>query len=82
MSRPEPYDYDRVEAFIEPDQIDWTGDGVLGQLVTVAMSDHSCLSEPALCGLWPSQARELAFGLLAAAEHAQRITRHHPDDRQ
>jgi hypothetical protein len=79
MSAPEPY-Y-RVEAFIEQDQTDWMGDGVLCQLVTVMMSDDLCLLEPAVCALTAAQARTLAFELLSIAEHAERLTRHHQEER-
>lgn len=79
MSGPEPYC--SLEAFIEQDQIDWMGDGVLCQLVTVMMSDERCQLEPAVCGLTAEQARNLAFELLAMAEHAERLTRHHQEER-
>jgi hypothetical protein len=79
MSGPEPYC--SLEAFIEQDQTDWMGDGVLCQLVTVMMSDDMCLIEPAVCGLTAAQARNLAFELLAMAEHAERLTRHHQEER-
>jgi hypothetical protein len=68
--------YTSLQAFIEHDQVDWCGDGVAGQLVTVMMSDDLCQLEPAVCGLWPAQARQLAFELLSMAEHADRLTRH------
>jgi hypothetical protein len=74
MSGPEPYC--SVEAFIEQDQTDWMGDGVLCQLVTVMMSDDMCLLEPAVCALTAREARDLAFELLIMAEHAERLTRH------
>ncbi len=74
MSGPVPYC--AVEAFIEQDQVDWMGDGVLCQRVTVMMSDDMCLIEPAVCGLTAEQARNLAFELLSVAEHAERLTRH------
>ncbi|MGA2013444.1 MAG: hypothetical protein ABSH51_23320 [Solirubrobacteraceae bacterium] len=79
MSRPDPYT--SLEAFIEHDQTDWMGDGVAGQLVTVMMSDDMGLTEPAVCGLWPAQARTLAFELLVMAEHAERLTRHRQQER-
>jgi len=79
MSRPDPYT--SLEAFIEHDQSDWMGDGVAGQLVTVMMSDDMGLTEPAVCGLWPAQARTLAFELLVMAEHAERLTRHRQQER-
>ncbi|MGO9955073.1 MAG: hypothetical protein ACLP50_03710 [Solirubrobacteraceae bacterium] len=78
MSEGEPYA--SIEAFIEHDQVDWMGDGVTGQLVTVMMSDDIGQTEPAVCGLWPAQARALAFELLAMAEHAERLTRHRRED--
>ena len=79
MSRPEPYC--TVEAFIEHDQTDWIGDGVLCQLVTVIMTDDMCVLDPAVCGLTASEARELAFELLVVAEHADRLTRHEKEER-
>jgi hypothetical protein len=79
MSRPETYC--SVEAFIEHDQTDWMGDGVLCQLVTVMMSDDMCLVEPAVCALTTTQARNFAFELLSMAEHAERLTRHRQEER-
>jgi hypothetical protein len=79
MSAPEPYSC--LEAFIEPDQIDWTGDDVLCQLVTVMMSDDACQLEPAVCALPAQQARSLAFELLVMAEHAERLTRDRETER-
>jgi hypothetical protein len=79
MSGPETYC--SVDAFIEHDQTDWMGDGVLCQLVTVMMSDDMCLVEPAVCGLTAGQARDLAFELLSMAEHAERLTRHRQEER-
>ena len=73
--------YTSLHAFIEHDQVDWMGDGVTGQLVTVLMSDDMALIEPAVCGLWPAQARALAFELLAMAEHAERLTRRREEER-
>jgi hypothetical protein len=73
--------YSSLEAFIEHDQTDWMGDGVLCQLVTVMMSDDICLIEPAVCGLTATQARNLAFELLVMAEHADRLTRHRGTER-
>jgi hypothetical protein len=64
-----------ARACLEHDQIDPTGDGVAGQLVTLELADEHGHHEPALCRLWPSQARELAFELLELAEHAERLTR-------
>jgi hypothetical protein len=76
-----PDSHNQLEAFIEHDQTDWMGDGVLCQLVTVVMSDDMCLTEPAVCALTAMQARDLAFQLLGMAEHAERLTRHREDDR-
>ena len=73
MSPDDPYC--RAEAFLEQDQIDWMGDGVTGQLVTLLVCDDIGQLEPAACVLFPSEARELAFELLALAEHAERLTR-------
>jgi hypothetical protein len=78
MSRSDGYDH--LEAFIEQDQLDWMGDGVAGQLVTIMMSDELDQLEPAVCDLWPAQARALAFRLLSLAEHADRLTRRQESD--
>jgi hypothetical protein len=78
MSCPDPYCH--AEAFIEQDQIDWMGDGVLCQLVTVMLVDDTGEVEPAACALTAEQARHLAFELLAVAEHADRLTRHRAQD--
>ncbi len=78
MTGPEPYC--SLEAFIEQDQTDWMGDGVLCQLVTVMMSDDMCQLAPAVCGLTAGQARNLAFELLAMAD-AERLTRHREQER-
>lgn len=75
-----PGRYCHAEAFIEDDgQIDWMGDGVACQLVTVMLVDDTGKVEPALAVLSVEQARDLAFGLLACAEHAQRLTRPRED---
>ncbi|MGH2916675.1 MAG: hypothetical protein ACRDMX_16990 [Solirubrobacteraceae bacterium] len=80
MSAPGPYCH--AEAFIENDgQIDWTGDGVLCQLVTVLMVDDTGEVEPAACGLTSEQARSLAFELLVCAEHADQLTRPRKENR-
>jgi hypothetical protein len=73
MSPDQPYCY--MQAFLEQDQIDWIGDGVLCQLVTVTMLDDAGALEPAACWLTAEQARKLAFELLVLAEHAERLTR-------
>lgn len=67
--------YHHVQALIEQDQIDWLGDGVLCQLVTLELTDDLDRLEPVVCQLPPEQARELGFRLLCLAEHAQRLTR-------
>ena len=79
MSLPGPYCH--AEAFLEDDgQIDWMGDGVLCQLVTVMMVDDAMEAEPAVGILTAQQARKLAFELLVCAEHAERRTRHRQVD--
>jgi hypothetical protein len=81
MSVPGPYCH--AEAFIENDgQIDWMGDGVLCQLVTVMLVDDAIEVEPAVGVLTAKQARELAFELLVCAEHAERLTRHRQEDQR
>jgi hypothetical protein len=45
------------------------------------MSDERCQLEPAVCGLTAGQARNLAFELLVMAEHADRLTRDHQEER-
>jgi hypothetical protein len=80
MSCPGPYCH--AEAFIEQDQVDWMGDGVLMQLVTVMLVDDTGEVEPAVCALTVEQARGLAFDLLAVAEHAQRLTREREEDQR
>jgi hypothetical protein len=79
MSCRDPYYH--AEAFIEQDQIDWMGDGVLMQLVTVMLVDDTGEVEPAAGALTPAQARGLAFELLVLAEHADRLTRHRETER-
>jgi hypothetical protein len=70
-----------IEAFIEPDQFDWIGDGVLCQLITVMMVDDLEELDPAVCALTPEQARSLAFRLLVIAEHAAQLTREQEEER-
>lgn len=80
MSAPGPYCH--AEAFIDDDgQLDWTGDGVLCQLVTVMMVDDTGEVEPALGVFTPEQARTLAFELLVVAEHADQLTRPREENR-
>jgi hypothetical protein len=70
--------YQHAHALIERDQIDWMGDGVLCQLVTLELVHDLDLLEPAVCVLPPREARALAFALLELAEHAERLTRGEP----
>jgi hypothetical protein len=78
MSLPGPYCH--AEAFIEDDgQIDWMGDGVLCQLVTVMLSDDAMQAEPAVGILTAQHTRDLAFQLVVTAEHAERLTRQRAD---
>jgi hypothetical protein len=79
MSCRDPYCH--AEAFIEHDQIDWMGDGVLCQLVTVMLVDDTGEIEPAAGALTAEQARGLAFELLVLAEHADRLTRERESER-
>ena len=79
MIGPEPYC--ALEAFVESDQLDWTGDMAPRQLVTVMMTDGMMGLAPALCALTTTEARRLAFELLAAAEHAEWLTRVRENDR-
>jgi hypothetical protein len=67
--------YCHAEAFLEQDQIDWMGDGVLCQLVTVMLVDDTGQLEPVGCAFTPTEARKLAFEMLVLAEHAERLTR-------
>jgi hypothetical protein len=79
MIGPEPYC--ALEAFIEPDQLDWTGDRPPRQLVTVMMTDGMMGLAPAVCALTATEARSLAFELLSMAEHAEWLTRVRENDR-
>ena len=79
MIGPEPYC--ALEAFIEPDQLDWAGEGAPRQLVTVMMTDGMMGLRPAVCALTAKEARSLAFELLAVAEHAERLTRDRETER-
>jgi len=78
MSRRDPYCH--IEAFLEPDQIDRTADGIR-QLVTVMMIAGSSEIQTAACQLTARQARDLAFQLLVEAEHADRLTGHEETER-
>ena len=79
MIGPEPYC--ALEAFIEPDQLDWTGDRPPRQLVTVIMTDGTIGLAPAVCALTTKETRDLAFELLVIAEHAEQLTRHREEQR-
>lgn len=70
--------YQHTRALIEHDQIDWMGDGVLCQLVTLELIDKFDVLEPAVCQLPEREARALAFRLLECAEQARRLTRAEP----
>jgi hypothetical protein len=70
-----PGSYHCLDAFIDDDQVGYDDDGILCQLVSVIMTDDRCWMDPAVCLITAQEARELAFELLAVAEHAERITR-------
>lgn len=65
---------DDVRVLIDPEQSEELDDGGRLQDVSPIMVDaprrHSYV-EPSVCTLSPTEARELAFELLAAAEHAE-----------
>jgi hypothetical protein len=69
------YAYDQVDAQVDRRIMGYDDDGVFCQLVTVIMSDEDGLDEPATGVITAAQARELAFELLGAAEHADQLTR-------
>ena len=79
MSCRDPYCH--IEAFIEADQVDWLGDGVPDQLVTVLIVDDTGEVAPVGCALTAEQARGLAFELLVVAEHAERLTQARESER-
>lgn len=68
------YPYYHVEAQVDRRIMGYDEDGVFCQLVTVIMSDEDGLDEPATGVITAAQARELAFELLQAAEHADQLT--------
>jgi hypothetical protein len=76
-----PGSYHCLDAFINNDEVGYDDDGILCQLVSVIMTDDHCWMDPALCLISAQEARELAFELLAAAEHADRLTRARRDPR-
>jgi hypothetical protein len=70
-----PGTYHCLDAFIDHDQVGYDDEGILCQLVGVIMTDDRCWLDPAVCLITAQEARELAFELLAVAEHADRLTR-------
>jgi len=70
-----PGSYHCLDAVIEPGQVGYDDDGILCQLVGVIMTDDRCFLDPAIGLITAEEARELAFELLACAEHADRLTR-------
>lgn len=72
---------DGIHCRIDPEQTWEPAAGELVQEVSVIMVDdhrfdsrrERCWLEPAVCTLTPGEARELAFELLQAAEHAGRM---------
>jgi hypothetical protein len=76
-----PGSYHCLDAFIEQHQVGYDDDGILCQLVSVIMTDDRCWMDPAVCLITAQEARELAFELLAVAEHADRVTRDKKDAR-
>jgi hypothetical protein len=79
MSAPDTYHC--LDAFVDDDQVGYDDDGILCQLVGVIMTDDHCWLDPAVCLITAQEARELAFELLAVAEHADRLTRERRDTR-
>jgi hypothetical protein len=71
--------YHCLDAFIKADHIGYDDDGILCQLVSVIMTDDRCWLDPAVALITAQQAREIAFELLDAAEHADRVTRTRKD---
>ncbi len=71
---------DEIHCRIDPEQTETLANGSERQHVSVIMTDEHRFDDrrardplpPAVCTLRPSEARELAFELLAAAEHAGR----------
>jgi transposase len=78
---PRPGSYHCLDAFIEQHHVGYDDDGILCRLVSVIMTDDRCWVDPAVCLITAQEARELAFELLAVAEHADRLTRERRDAR-
>lgn len=72
---------DGIHCRVDPEQTWEPPEGATVQEVSVIMTDDHRFDsrrgrswlEPAVCALTPGEAREFAFELLAAAEHAERI---------
>jgi hypothetical protein len=77
----EPGTYHCLDAHVKPGEVGYDDDGILCQLVSVIMTDDHCWLDPALALITAEEARELAFELLSAAEHAERITQARKDRR-
>lgn len=69
------YPYYEVHADVDRRIMGYDDDGCYCHLVTVIMSDEDGLIEPSVGAITVAQARELAFELLQAAEHADQLTR-------
>ncbi len=76
-----PGSYHCLDAVVDPDHVGYDDDGILCQLVGVIMTVDRCWLDPAVGLITAEEARELAFELLAAAEHADRLTRARKDAR-
>ncbi|MGH3828179.1 MAG: hypothetical protein ACRDQX_13570 [Pseudonocardiaceae bacterium] len=75
------YSYYQVQADVDRRIMGYDDDGIFCQLVTVIMSDEDGLIEPSIGTITAAQAREFAFELLAAAEHADQLTHERRGDR-
>jgi hypothetical protein len=63
--------YCAAAAFLD-DQSTVLGDWSERQYITVQLSDDADELDPVFCSLTSREARDLAFGLLVVAEHADR----------
>lgn len=77
----EPGTYHCLDADVKPGEVGYDDNGILCQLVSVIMTDDRCFLEPAIGLITAEEARELAFELLACAEHAERLTQARKDRR-